>query len=41
MREFISKRGEYGRIINVSNDAAQVFVGQITYGASKVTLSVM
>ena len=33
-REFIRHRGDYGRIINVSTDAAQVFAGQITYGAS-------
>ena len=37
-REFIHHRGEYGRIINISTDAAQVFAGQITYGASKATL---
>ena len=33
--EFIKHRGDYGRIINLSTDAAQVFAGQITYGASK------
>ena len=31
----------YGRIINLSTDAAQVFVGQITYGASKATLEAL
>ena len=36
--EFIARRGSYGRIINLSTDAAQVFAGQITYGASKATL---
>ena len=33
--EFIKHRGDYGRIINLSTDASQVFAGQITYGASK------
>ena len=36
-REFVRRRGDYGRIINISTDAAQVFAGQITYGASKAT----
>lgn len=40
-REFINHRGDYGRIINVSTDAAQVFAGQITYGASKATLEAL
>ena len=40
-REFIRHRGDYGRIINVSTDAAQVFAGQITYGASKATLEAL
>ena len=31
----------YGRIINLSTDAAQVFAGQITYGASKATLEAL
>ena len=31
-REFVNHRGDYGRIINISTDAAQVFAGQITYG---------
>ena len=35
IREFVNHRGDYGRIINLSTDAAQVFAGQITYGASK------
>lgn len=38
IREFVKHRGDYGRIINVSTDAAQIFAGQITYGASKATL---
>ena len=41
MREFIRRRGDYGRIINVSTDAAQVFAGQITYGASKAALEAL
>ena len=34
IREFVNHRGDYGRIINFSTDASQVFAGQITYGAS-------
>ena len=41
MREFIRHRGDYGRIVNISTDAAQVFAGQITYGASKATLEAL
>ena len=41
MREMINRRGDYGRIINISTDAAQVFAGQITYGASKATLEAL
>ena len=40
-REFICRRGDYGRIINISTDASQVFAGQITYGASKATLEAL
>ena len=40
-REFVNRRGNYGRIINLSTDAAQVFAGQITYGASKATLEAL
>ena len=40
-REFIKHRGEYGRVINLSTDASQVFAGQITYGASKATLEAL
>ena len=39
--EFIKHRGDYGRIINVSTDASQIFAGQITYGASKATLEAL
>ncbi|MBR5745450.1 MAG: SDR family oxidoreductase, partial [Muribaculaceae bacterium] len=41
MREFVNRRVDYGRIINISTDAAQVFAGQITYGASKATLEAL
>ena len=40
-REFVNHRSEDGRIINLSTDAAQVFAGQITYGASKATLEAL
>ena len=40
-REFVNHRKDYGRIINISTDAAQVFAGQITYGASKATLEAL
>lgn len=40
-REFIRNRGDYGRIINISTDSAQIFAGQITYGASKATLEAL
>lgn len=41
IREMIRNRGDYGRIINLSTDAAQVFAGQITYGASKATMEAL
>ncbi|MCL2035725.1 MAG: SDR family oxidoreductase [Oscillospiraceae bacterium] len=38
-REFVKRRGEYGRIINFSTDAAQAFPGvQIAYSASKAAI---
>ena len=40
-REFIKHHGDYGRIINISTDASQIFAGQITYGASKATLEAL
>ena len=40
-REFIRHHGDYGRVINISTDAAQAFAGQITYGASKATLEAL
>ena len=41
IREFVKNRGDGGRIINLSTDAAQVFAGQITYGASKATMEAL
>ena len=40
-KELIRHRGSYGRVINLSTDAAQVFAGQITYGASKATMEAL
>ena len=40
-REFIVRRTSYGRVINLSTDSAQIFAGQITYGASKATLEAL
>ena len=40
-RELIRNRGDYGRVINLSTDASQVFAGQITYGASKATMEAL
>ena len=39
--EFVKHRGNSGRIINLSTDAAQIFAGQITYGASKASLEAL
>lgn len=39
--EFVRRHGDYGRVINLSTDSAQVFAGQITYGASKATLEAL
>ena len=41
IKEFVNNRNGYGRIINLSTDAAQIFAGQITYGASKATLEAL
>ena len=41
IREFVMHRGDYGRILNISTDAAQIFAGQITYGASKATIEAL
>ena len=40
-KELVNHHGDYGRIINISTDASQVFAGQITYGASKATLEAL
>ena len=40
-REFVNRHGSYGRIINISTDAAQIFAGQITYGASKAAMEAL
>ena len=40
-RELINHRGDYGRIINISTDASQVFAGQSAYGASKATIEAL
>ena len=40
-KEMINNRGGYGRVINLSTDAAQVFAGQISYGASKATIEAL
>ena len=41
IREFINRRGDFGRVVNISTDAAQVFAGQIAYGASKATMEAL
>ena len=40
-REFVNQCSGWGRVINLSTDAAQIFAGQITYGASKATLEAL
>ena len=40
-RAFIRRGGDFGRIVNLSTDAAQVFAGQIAYGASKATIEAL
>ena len=40
-REFINRRSDFGRVINLSTDASQIFAGQITYGASKATIEAL
>ena len=39
--EFVRRRPENGRIINLSTDAAQTFPGQIAYGASKAAVEAL
>ena len=40
-RELVKHHKDSGRVINISTDAAQVFAGQITYGASKATMEAL
>ena len=40
-RAFVNHRGDYDRVISISTDAAQVFAGQIAYGASKATIEAL
>ena len=40
-KAFVAQHGDYGRIINLSTDAAQIFAGQITYGASKAAIEAL
>lgn len=40
-REFVRYHKDYGRIVNLSTDSAQVFAGQIAYGASKAALEAL
>ena len=40
-RELVNRCGGYGRIISLSTDAAQIFAGQISYGASKATVEAL
>ena len=41
MREFGVRYQDFGRIINISTDAARVFATQIGYGASKLALEAL
>ena len=38
LNRYKKRHGQWGRIINLSTDAAQAFVGQINYGASKAAM---
>lgn len=38
LRRYVAQNGTYGRIINLSTDAAQSFAGQIAYGSSKAAI---
>jgi 3-oxoacyl-[acyl-carrier protein] reductase len=38
VRRYQPRQGSWGRIINLSTDAAQRFAGQIVYGATKATI---
>ena len=41
IKEFVKRNKNYGRIVNLSTDASQRFVGQIMYGASKATIEAL
>ena len=41
VRRYQERFANFGRIINLSTDAAQVFAGQITYGASKAAMEAL
>jgi 3-oxoacyl-[acyl-carrier protein] reductase len=41
VRRYQARAGRYGRIVNVSTDAARAFATQIGYGASKAALEVL
>jgi len=41
VRRYQRRNGQSGRIINLSTDAAQVFAGQIAYGASKAAVEAL
>jgi 3-oxoacyl-[acyl-carrier protein] reductase len=41
VRRYQRRNGHWGRIINLSTDAAQVFAGQIAYGASKAAIEAL
>ena len=41
VRRYQRRNGQSGRIINLSTDAAQVFAGQIAYGASKAAIEAL
>jgi 3-oxoacyl-[acyl-carrier protein] reductase len=41
VRRYQGRNGQWGRIINLSTDAAQVFAGQIAYGASKAAIEAL
>ena len=40
-KELVNRRKDYGRVIFLSTDSAQVFAGQITYGSSKAALEAL
>lgn len=38
VRRYQQRNGQWGRVVNLSTDAAQTFAGQIAYGASKAAI---